>query len=44
LISDLKKLIEAKTKVPADKQRLVFSGKQLVDQTYLKDYGNYHII
>jgi hypothetical protein len=32
-------LVQAKTQVPVDRQRLVFSGKQLVDGTNINDYG-----
>jgi hypothetical protein len=39
LIADFKKLIQEKTNVPAERQRLVYSGKQLVDTNTLKEYG-----
>lgn len=31
--------MQQKTQVPVERQRLVFSGKQLVDGTTLGDYG-----
>jgi hypothetical protein len=38
-VTEFKKLVQQKTQVPVDKQRLVFSGKQLVDGTTVGDYG-----
>ena len=43
-VSQLKQMIEDKVKVPKDKQRLVFAGKQLQDSQTVKQQGNYHLI
>lgn len=40
IIGNLKKKIEKKIKVPIEKQRLVYSGKQLLDTMPLGMYGN----
>ena len=39
LISELRKLIEEKTQVPANKQRLIYKAKLLKDELRLSDYG-----
>ena len=43
-VTEFKKLVQQKTQVPADKQRLVFSGKQLVDGSTIGEYGMFSLI
>jgi hypothetical protein len=44
LVADFKKLIFEKVKVPAERQRLVFGGKQLIDTNSVISHGKilYH--
>jgi hypothetical protein len=44
LVADFKKLVHLKTQVPVERQRLVFSGKQLLDGNALGDYGKRSLI
>ncbi len=38
-VINLKEHIEAKEGIPVSQQRLIFSGRQLVDENFLKDYN-----
>lgn len=43
-MAEFKKLVLAKTQVPVDRQRLVYSGKQLLDNTLISEYGKNALI
>ena len=38
-VEDIKRKIQAKEFIPADKQRLVYSGKEMIDGQTLGDYN-----
>ena len=40
MVSELRKVIAEKTSVPADRQRLIYKAKLLVDDHPLSSYGN----
>lgn len=40
MISDLRKVIEEKTSVPSDRQRLIYKAKLLKDELKLSEYSN----
>jgi hypothetical protein len=44
IVLDFKKYIADKIKVPVEKQRLVFGGKQLLDTGKVSDYGIFYLI
>jgi hypothetical protein len=43
MVSELRKVIEQKTNVPFDRQRLIYKAKLLVDDQPLSTYGEYFL-